>query len=63
MVFKSEDIVCVCKQVRKNTIVESIVYIGAESVEDIGKYTKAGLTCGSCHYDIEEIIKQTLRQN
>jgi NifU-like protein len=58
MIFKPEDIVCVCKRVTKRTIVESILFFSAETVEDIGNLTKAGVTCGSCHEDVEEILKE-----
>jgi bacterioferritin-associated ferredoxin len=63
MIFNPEDIVCVCHNVKKKAIKESILINGAKTVEDVGKFTKAGIVCGGCQWDIEDILEETLWRN
>ena len=63
MIFEPEDIVCVCHNVKKKSITESILNYGAKTVEDIGRLTRAGIVCGGCQWDIEDILEEVIRQN
>jgi len=58
MIFKPEDIICVCQNVKKKAITDSILYYGARTVEEVGRLTKAGTICGGCQWDIEDILKE-----
>jgi NAD(P)H-nitrite reductase large subunit len=49
--------VCSCNNVTLGEIVYAIEYKGAKTIEEIGKITDAGTTCGCCKskkYDFRE---------
>jgi len=54
-----EDIICHCEEVTYGTILEAIQN-GATTVEVIGDITEAGITCGYCIEEIEEILEEEL---
>ena len=55
------DIVCHCQEITYGTILDAIAN-GANTVEIIGDVTEAGITCGSCIEDIEEILEEELNK-
>ena len=52
--------VCFCFEVEEDTIINIIKNHNAKTVEEIQKHCKAGLGCGGCRPDIEEIIEKEL---
>jgi assimilatory nitrate reductase catalytic subunit len=50
-------IVCACNNVGKNTILTAIA-TGANTLNDVGKVTKAGTSCGSCRSDIKGMLQR-----
>jgi NAD(P)H-nitrite reductase large subunit len=46
-------------QISRGEIIESILKMGATTVEQIGDLLEAGTVCGSCQDEIEEIISET----
>jgi NifU-like protein len=65
--FKHEDeegeIVCKCFGVTDKKIERAIRENHLTTVEEVTNYTKAGGACGSCHWRIEEIIRQVQRKS
>jgi len=57
---KDSDIICFCQEITLGTIKKAIQN-GAHTVEDIGIKTDAGITCGACIEDIEEILEEELK--
>ena len=55
------DIICHCQEVTYGTIVEAISN-GANTVEIIGDITEAGISCGSCIEELEEILEEELNK-
>lgn len=53
------DIVCHCEQVTYGAILD-VIDQGADTIEKIGDATMAGITCGVCIEDIEEILEEEL---
>ncbi len=53
------DIICHCQEITYETILEAI-HNGANTVEVIGDITEAGITCGSCIEELEEILEEEL---
>jgi len=49
-------IVCACHSVGEKTILKAIAEQGANNIEMIGQYTKAGTGCGSCVPEIRRLI-------
>ncbi len=56
--MENDDIVCNCMQITKGEIIEAIKAGKLTTVDEIGEANEAGTVCGSCHDDIEEIIKE-----
>jgi len=56
--FADENNVCLCFNVSKETIVKAIKEKGLKTVEDVMQETQAGMGCGGCHSEIEEILKE-----
>ena len=55
--IKDTDLVCYCQEVTLGEIKKAIKQ-GAKTVEDITDMTEAGLACGGCIEDLEEILKE-----
>ncbi len=55
------DIICHCQEVTYETILEAIRN-GANTVEIIGDITEAGISCGSCIEELEEILEEELNK-
>ena len=55
----NEEIICNCMQITRGEIIEAIV-AGNLTIEEIGDETEAGTVCGSCHDDLEDIIKEVV---
>ena len=53
--------ICHCAEVTYETILEAINN-GAKTVDDIGDATEAGIACGGCIEDIEEILEEELNK-
>ncbi len=45
-------------QITKGEIVAAIKSGGLLTIDEVGDETEAGTVCGSCHDDIEEILKE-----
>lgn len=56
----SEEIICHCMGVSKETIVKAIKEKGCKTVEDIQEETEAGTGCGGCIDDIQAILDENL---
>ncbi|MCK5761988.1 MAG: (2Fe-2S)-binding protein [Candidatus Izimaplasma sp.] len=54
-----DKIICHCQEVTYETILEAISN-GAKTVEVIGDITEAGITCGTCIEEIEDILEEEL---
>ena len=58
---EKDDIICHCQEITYQQILDAIEN-GAHTVEVIGDVTEAGITCGSCIEDIEEILEEELNK-
>ncbi len=56
--MENDDIVCNCMQITKEEIIEAIKAGNLKSIDEVGEETEAGTVCGTCHDDIEDIIKE-----
>lgn len=56
MTWQDNDTVCYCQEILYKTILDAIQN-GAKTVEDIIDATDAGIACGTCIADLEEIIE------
>ena len=52
--------VCDCNGVCKGAIVETIQREGLKTAAEVGQYTKAGTSCGSCKPMVEQVLEATL---
>jgi len=52
-----DEIICHCQEVSYGTILEAIEN-GADDIDAIGDKTDAGITCGACIEDLEEILEE-----
>lgn len=52
-------IICACKQVGENTLIEAIQTQRCGTAAEVGQCTQAGTGCGSCIPDIEQLIATT----
>jgi bacterioferritin-associated ferredoxin len=50
-------IVCLCKGITSETVRE-VVATGARTVEAVGRRCGAGTDCGSCHAQLELMIRE-----
>lgn len=53
--------VCHCNEVMKSTIVKAIKEKNLTTVEEVQEATDAGIVCGGCIPDIEEILEAVLQ--
>jgi len=58
MNFSPEDIICVCRNIKKKEISNSILIYNAGTIKEIGKITEAGTVCEGCHDDLEAILRE-----
>lgn len=56
---KPTDIICFCEDVTVQDILAAIQE-GATTVDDLTKMTRAGLACGTCIEDLEQILDEEL---
>lgn len=61
-ISQESKIICHCFSVTEQQIIDAIVKNGAKSLEDIGKMTSAGLACGRCRNNIQEIIGRYIKK-
>jgi len=54
----NDEIVCNCMQITKGEIIEAIKIGNLKTVDEVGEETEASTVCGSCHDDIEDILKE-----
>ena len=54
----NDEIVCNCMQITKGEIVEAIKTGNLKTIDEVGDATEAGTACGSCHDDIDDILKE-----
>lgn len=54
----NDNIICNCMQITRGEIIEAIKSRGLKTVDEVGNETEAGTVCGSCHDDIEDILKE-----
>jgi bacterioferritin-associated ferredoxin len=47
---------CICSAVTVDEVDEAIS-AGADTVEAVGRHTRAGTTCGSCHDTIDDLLE------
>jgi NAD(P)H-nitrite reductase large subunit len=59
---EQDELICVCGEVYRSTIVEAIQTKALETVEEVGAETGAGTHCGGCQEQIQEILDE-LRKN
>jgi len=52
--------ICYCFQVYREEIVAAIREHQPKTVEELQKYCKASMGCGSCRPDVEKIIAEEL---
>lgn len=52
------EIVCVCMGIPKETIQTAIKKLKARDVDAVSNLTSAATGCGSCAFEIEELIKE-----
>ena len=55
-------IICHCFSVSEKQIIDAILNNGAKTFDDISKITSAGLACGRCKGNIENILKKYVKQ-
>jgi len=56
--MSNDELVCVCMEVYKSTIVNAIKEKGLKTVEEVGDETEAGTGCGQCQDRIQEILDE-----
>lgn len=56
--FADENNVCLCFNISKEVIVEAIRTKGLKTLEEVMEATQAGMGCGGCHAEIEDILKE-----
>lgn len=54
---QQNDMICFCQEVTYGKIKEAIKN-GAKTVEDITDMTDAGLACGACIVELEDILEE-----
>jgi NAD(P)H-nitrite reductase large subunit len=55
----ADDIICACMGVTREAI-EEAVKGGAKTFDDVQDKTDAGLGCGSCEEEVQEVIDEVL---
>ena len=56
-------IICHCFNVSEDEIIKAVVEGGAKNFDDVSKLTSAGLACGRCKENIENIIKKYVKSD
>jgi len=56
---QNDDIICFCEEVTVQDI-HNAIKDGATTVEQLTEVTGAGLACGTCIEDLEEILNELL---
>lgn len=56
--MEDDELICICNEIYKNTIVKAIKEKGLKTVEEVGEVTEAGTVCGQCQDDIQEILDE-----
>ena len=59
---KGSRIVCHCFEVTEKQIIDAILNNGAKTFDDISKITSAGLACGRCREDIQNILNTYVKK-
>jgi len=59
-IIMDEDIVCYCKAVLREDILEAIYKYSAKTIEDIQRETLASTGCGRCTNHVKNILKEEL---
>ncbi len=54
-----DEVICHCQEVTYAQILEAI-HNGAKTVDDLGDILEAGIACGGCIDDLEEILEEEL---
>lgn len=54
----SDEVICNCFDVTRETIVSAIKDKGLTTVDEVGEHTDAGTGCGACQDQIEEILTE-----
>jgi NAD(P)H-nitrite reductase large subunit len=54
---EDDKLLCYCKNIRYGEV-RTCVAEGAKTVEQVMKRSTAGTGCRSCHFDIEEVLKE-----
>jgi NAD(P)H-nitrite reductase large subunit len=57
-IMDNDEIVCNCMQITKGEIVDAIKAGNLKTIDEVGDANEAGTICGSCHDDIEDILKE-----
>jgi len=55
--YKDSDIICYCQEITYKVIKDAIKN-GAKTVDEITDQTEAGLACGGCIEQLEEILEE-----
>lgn len=53
--------ICHCRVVTERTV-KAAIEAGAGSVEEIGRRCAAGVTCASCHPELERLLSERARR-
>ena len=60
--YKDQDIICYCAEVTYKQITDAIDK-GATTIDQIGDINEAGIACGTCIEDLENIINKLCKSN
>lgn len=55
---EQDELICVCGEVMKSTILSAIADGGLTTVDQVGDVTGAGTHCGGCQDRIKEILDE-----
>lgn len=58
MTKDENSILCVCKVIKYKDIIKAIKEKDLKTLEEVMKYTKAGITCWSCRGDIRDLLDE-----
>ena len=59
----SQELICVCMNVRRREIEQAILDYNCKDIDEIGDHTEAGTNCGACHDDLESILSFVRKGN
>lgn len=60
---KESPVICHCFSVTEQQIIDAVVKNGAKTLDDVSQITQAGLACGRCKENIENIIKRYIKED